>query len=64
VTHAKRIELLEIILAALIEHIDQVGCYTLHGERLGDQIPVVMQARMAPGDDARERTRGGSALEH
>ena len=48
----ERIALLETMLAALIDHVDQVGCYNRFGERLGDQVPVVKQARMVLGDDA------------
>ena len=31
---AERIALLETMLAALIDHVDQVGCYNHFGERL------------------------------
>lgn len=45
----KRIAQLEMMLAALIDHIDEVGCYDAEGERLHDQMPVVTQARMVLG---------------
>ena len=34
---SERIALLETMLAALIDHVDQVGYYNRFGERLGDQ---------------------------
>ena len=46
---AERIELLETMLAALIDHLDAVGCYDAQGERLSDQVPVVRQARIVWG---------------
>ena len=52
---AERIALLETILAALIDHIDAVGCYDPQGERLSDQVPVVTQARIVLGVDAWRR---------
>ena len=55
---AERIALLETMLAALIDHVDQVGCFNRFGERLGDQVPVVKQARMVLGDDAWTRVIG------
>jgi len=57
---AERIAQLETILAALIDHLDHVGCYDRGGERLGDQVPVVKQARAILGDDAWRRVWGGS----
>ena len=52
---AERIALLETMLAALIDHIDEVGCYDAQGERLSDQVPVVSQAPMVLGDEAWRR---------
>ena len=52
---SERIALLETMLAALIDHVDQVGCYNHFGERMGDQVPVVKQARMVLGDEAWRR---------
>ena len=57
---AERIELLETMLAALIDHLDAVGCYDAQGERLSDQVPVVRQARIVLGDDAWRRVVGSS----
>ena len=37
---SERIALLETMLAALIDHVDQVGCYNRFGERLDDQVPA------------------------
>ena len=37
----ERVTLLETMLAALIDHLDAVGCYDAQGERLSDQVPVV-----------------------
>ena len=56
---AERIAQLETILAALIDHLDHVGCYDRSGERLGNQVPVVRQARTILGDEARQRVWGG-----
>ena len=52
---SERIALLETMLAALIDHVDQVGCYNRFGERLDDQVPAVKQARMVLGDEAWRR---------
>ena len=57
---AERIALLETMLAALIDHLDAVGCYDAQGERLSDQVPVVRQARIVLGDDAWRRVVGSS----
>ena len=59
---AERIELLETMLAALIDHLDAVGCYDAQGERLSDQVPVVRQARIVLGDEAWRRAVGSSQL--
>ena len=52
---AERIAQLETVLAALIDHVDAVGCYDVEGERLSDQVPVARQARMLLGDEPRRR---------
>ena len=57
---AERIALQETMLAALIDHLDAVGCYDAQGERLSDQVPVVRQARIVLGDDAWRRVVGSS----
>ena len=59
-TDAKRVTQLETILAALIDHLDHVGAFDRFGERLGDQVPVVKQARAILGDEAWGRVWGGS----
>ena len=57
-TDAERVAQLETILAALIDYIDAVGCYDRTGERLGDQVPVVQQAREVLGPEAWRRVMG------
>jgi hypothetical protein len=52
VTEAERIAQLERVLAALIDHLEVVGCYDRTGERLGDQVPAVQQARAVLGPEA------------
>ena len=53
-----RVMQLETMLAALIDYINAVGCYDAQGERLGDQVPVVKQARMVLGDEAWRKVVG------
>ena len=53
-----RLAQLEAVLAGLIDHIDQVGCYDSSGCRLDDQVPAVKQARMVLGDEAWRRVMG------
>ena len=53
----ERIELLETMLAALVDHIDAVGCYDAQGERLSDQVPVVRQAAREKKVTLRRRPR-------
>ena len=59
----ERIELLETMLAALIDYIEAVGCYDAQGERLGDQVPVVKQGRLVLGDEAWRRAMRTSVTE-
>ena len=59
-TDAERIAQLERVLAALIDHLEVVGCYDRTGERLGDQVPVVQQARAVLGAKAWSRVMGAS----
>lgn len=62
-TEAERIAQLERVLAALIDYLDVVGCYDRTGERLGDQVPAVQQARAVLGLEAWSRVMGPGAGE-
>ena len=57
---AERLRQLETVLAGLIDHIDHVGCYDDRGERLGNQVPAVYQARLVLGDEAWRRVWSGA----
>jgi hypothetical protein len=57
-TDAERIAQLERVLSALIDHLEVVGCYDRTGERLGDQVPAVQQARAVLGPEAWARIMG------
>jgi hypothetical protein len=58
VTDAERIAQLERVLAALIDHLQVVGCYDRTGERPGDQVPAVQQAKAVLGPEAWARVMG------
>ena len=55
---ADRIAKLETALAILLDYIDNVGRYDSSGERLGDQVPAVQQARLVLGEEAWRRIIG------
>ncbi len=54
-TEPDRIAQLEAALAVLLDHVDAVGCYDKFGERIGDQVPAVAQAREVVGEAAWRR---------
>ena len=58
VSEAERVRQLETVLAALIDHIQHVGCYDARGVRLGNQTPAVHQARIVLGEEAWRRVMG------
>ena len=57
-TDANRIAQLETALAVLLDYLDAVGRYGSSGERLGDQVPAVRQARLVLGEEAWRRVVG------
>ena len=57
-TNGNRVTLLETALATLLDYLDAVGRCDGSGERLGDQVPAVRQARLVLGQVAWRRIMG------